>query len=64
MCVDNTTLFVKGNNIDRITTSLQDNFNILLHWFSTNHLSLNAKKTESVLFCHKSLALSNETLCI
>ncbi len=64
MYADDTALLVKGKNIMEIQNQLQYDFNQILRWLSANRLSLNAKKTKSMLLCHSRSPLANTTLHI
>ena len=50
MFADDTHLFIKGRNLDSLTTVLNSELEIITDWFCANLLSLNIKKTNYILF--------------
>ncbi len=61
---DDTALLIKDNSLENIQNQLQNDFNRLLLWFSANKLSLNVKKTKSMLICHRRSPYRNFSLSI
>ena len=49
LCVDDTVLYLSGNNIEDITEVLQVNLNRYSEWCSSNYLTLNVSKTKYVI---------------
>ena len=50
---DDTTIFKSSNNIETLYTAMNEDLRILEDWFKANKLSLNASKTNSILFRNK-----------
>ena len=50
---DNTNLSCSADNLQTLTTNMNNNLNILFDWFCANKLSLNLKKTNYILFHHR-----------
>ena len=50
---DDTTIFKSSNNIETLYTAMNEDLRILEDWFKANKLSLNAIKTNYILFRNK-----------
>jgi len=53
MFADDTNLFIKGRNLDRLIAVLNSELEVITDWFCANLLSLNIKKTNYILFGNK-----------
>ena len=50
---DDTVLFISGNNLQNISDLLQRDLNTLVAWCDENQLTINAKKTKSMLYTYQ-----------
>ena len=56
---DDTTIFKSSNNIEHLHKAMNEDLKILEDWFKANKLSLNASKTNYILFRNKKSEISN-----
>ena len=56
---DDTTIFKSSNNIEHLYKAMNEDLKILEDWFKANKLSLNASKTNYILFRNKKSEISN-----
>ena len=60
---DDTAIFVKGKSVEEINSTLNSELDHVSKWLQNNYLTLNVKKTKSMLFAtQRKLASSNERL--
>ena len=60
---DDTAIFVKGKSVDAINSTLNTELEKVSKWLQKNYLTLNVKKTKSMLFAtQQKLGRSNERL--
>ena len=56
---DDTTIFKSSYNIENLYKAMNEDLKILEDWFKANKLSLNASKTNYILFRNKKSEISN-----
>ena len=59
---DDTTIYKSHKNLRYLTWAIKNDLEILTDWFKANHLSINSKKSISILFTNKKDQLSKMKL--